>query len=310
MPKQNGKSFFMKNRSILFMISLLGVFHVQSASHVVKAGENMYRIALHYKVSVAELQAANPKARVEALRVGQNLVIPKNAPGAVASTPASVARTKVAATGSHFVAAGETLSSIARSRGIAVADLQAMNPNINPTALRIGQSIAVGGRPVAKPADTQIAANLPRSQPKKEVVVQHNSQRSRVSDAPSETTTTKTQMIIADYTQPAPVPILDPVIDSSAASASGKALVSDTTTAGGETTVNAPAPETNAPQETSSQSKEVSLKMIKTTREMTLADFASEHGLTTTQLNTFNGWNFPPNTLLAVDSELNVPAQP
>jgi LysM repeat protein len=301
----------MKNRSIAFMISLLGVFQAHSASHTVKTGENMYRIALHYKVSVAQLQAANPKARFDALRVGQSLAIPANASVSVASAKVSLTKPKVTATGSHQVADGETLSSIARSRGIAVADLQAMNPGINPSALRIGQSISVGGRPTAKPANTQVVSHTPRPQPKTEVVSQPAPQVTRKVHAPVETSMATTQMITANYTIPAPLPVIEPEVLPTAPPVPEQAPVTNAAPATIETPqVNPPSTPKNLPQESPKNSTELTLKMIKTTREMTLADFASEHGLTTDQLNTLNGWNFHPSTLLAVDSELNIPAQP
>ena len=50
--------------------------------------------------------------------------------------------------------------------------------------------------------------------------------------------------------------------------------------------------------------------LIKTTREQTLAEVAAEHATTPEKLNALNGWSFSPQTLLAVDSELYVPAQP
>jgi len=47
-----------------------------AATHVVAPGENLYRIALHYGVSVGRLMAANRISDPAALRVGQVLVIP------------------------------------------------------------------------------------------------------------------------------------------------------------------------------------------------------------------------------------------
>jgi lipoprotein NlpD len=47
-----------------------------AATHVVAPGETLYRIALHYGVSVGRLMAANGISDPSALRVGQVLVIP------------------------------------------------------------------------------------------------------------------------------------------------------------------------------------------------------------------------------------------
>lgn len=47
-----------------------------AATHVVASGETLYRIALHYGVSVGQLMAANGISDPATLRVGQVLVIP------------------------------------------------------------------------------------------------------------------------------------------------------------------------------------------------------------------------------------------
>lgn len=48
--------------------------------HVVEPGENLYRIALRYEVTVEELQALNEIEDPTTLRVGQRLLIPKPLP--------------------------------------------------------------------------------------------------------------------------------------------------------------------------------------------------------------------------------------
>jgi murein DD-endopeptidase MepM/ murein hydrolase activator NlpD len=64
--------------------------------HVVKAGENLYRISRYYGVSVAEIRAANDIDDVRSLQIGQRLVIPdasKRPPsGALASRSQSKPR--------------------------------------------------------------------------------------------------------------------------------------------------------------------------------------------------------------------------
>jgi murein DD-endopeptidase MepM/ murein hydrolase activator NlpD len=48
----------------------------ESATHVVRPGENLYRISKHYGVTVEEIQEANRIEDVTQLRVGQRLAIP------------------------------------------------------------------------------------------------------------------------------------------------------------------------------------------------------------------------------------------
>ena len=47
----------------------------QGGEHIVKAGENLYRIALNYQLSIEEIKAANP-GLTEILSVGQRITIP------------------------------------------------------------------------------------------------------------------------------------------------------------------------------------------------------------------------------------------
>ena len=56
---------------------------------------------------------------------------------------------------SHTVVAGETLSHIARNYRVAVADLRAANPDVEPRRMRIGTRLVVPrAGPVARPAST------------------------------------------------------------------------------------------------------------------------------------------------------------
>jgi LysM repeat protein len=302
----------MKNCTIVIIVSIFASSPLHSATHVVKAGENMYRIAIQYKVSLAELQSANPKARVEALHVGQNLVIPRSAKVAVVSSPARISKTTVTATSSHQVVAGETLGSIARNCGISVADLQALNPSINPATLRIGQTISVGGRPVAKPVITQIASDAPRTQPKPDYHGHVKQKSMPKAVVQSETTIAATRTISTDSSKrPAPVPVTEAMNVVAPSSISEESDVPHVASQVAKTPKgNVPSPANASPKDSSAEKIQEPVKMIKTTREMTLADFAIEYGTTTDHLNDINGWNFPPHTLFAVDSEMNVPAQP
>ena len=70
--------------------------HAQS-EHTVRPGQSLARIAHRYHVSVTSLAAANGLSRDAQLRPGQTLRIPEQ--------------------GTHYVARGETLASIALNTG-------------------------------------------------------------------------------------------------------------------------------------------------------------------------------------------------
>lgn len=58
----------------------------------------------------------------------------------------------------HRIARGETLSAVASSYGIRLADLQAANPGLNPRRLRIGQPLTI---PRISPTGSRVAAREP-----------------------------------------------------------------------------------------------------------------------------------------------------
>ena len=144
----------------LFATSIAG-----ATTHVVKSGDNLYRIALTYNVSLNALQQANPGVNAQSLNVGRQITIPtKNTPAAKQSSPKP--ETRPLASGTYTVAAGDNLSKIARSQGTTVSALQAANPKLDATALRVGQLINLGGKTSAAVAKAP-AAKTPAASKRK-----------------------------------------------------------------------------------------------------------------------------------------------
>ncbi len=289
----------MKTNTLFFgLIMLSAVSFAGATTHVVKSGDNMYRIALNYGVSLKQLQSANPGFSAQSLRIGQKLAIPTGGAAAVAreSTDAPVDKSssapapRAAASGTYEVKAGDSLSKIARQQGTTVAALQAANPNLNPNRMAIGQKIHLSGSaPASSGSSSSIAKSTTPSpapapvkptdtveQPAPAVVKQEPA------PAPQTVAAAETQAPAKEST-PAPAPVMEETKSQ---------------------TVNNPAPEP-APQPAAS-----AYRLIKTTRELTLAEVAKENNTTTEKINALNGWSFSPQTLLAVDSELYIPAQP
>lgn len=132
-------------------------------AHVVQAGETVSSIARKYRVSPATLIEQNRIANPNALHVGQRLAIP----GAVVSkrvqenppVRGQAGAPPVQGNGAvHVVRAGETLSRIARSRGIAVSDLMAWNGIADPSRLQAGQRLRLGAPGATVPVETPAAA--------------------------------------------------------------------------------------------------------------------------------------------------------
>jgi LysM repeat protein len=66
------------------------------------------------------------------------------------TTTSATTSTLPAKTRSYTIRSGDTFGSIAIHFGVSVDDLTALNPDVEPTALRVGQRIKVGKAPAGK----------------------------------------------------------------------------------------------------------------------------------------------------------------
>ena len=133
------------------------------ASHVVVSGDTVFGIAQKYGTTVDAVLAANGLTRASVIYPGQTLSVS----GAAAPAPAvaaPVAPPPAAATQTHVVAAGDTLYGIAQKYGTTTAALFALNGLSSGSIIYPGQSIAVGGAPVAAPAAAPAPAPTAPSQ--------------------------------------------------------------------------------------------------------------------------------------------------
>lgn len=110
------------------------------AVHVVQRGENLFRIALRYGVTVDALAAANHLSNPRHIYVGQRLVIPTGTgPGAPGGS------------GTHVVQRGENLYRIALRYGVTVNALAAANGIVNANRIYVGQRLTIPGRSAPDP---------------------------------------------------------------------------------------------------------------------------------------------------------------
>lgn len=131
------------------------------STHVVQRGENLYRIALRYGVSLSALAAANGITNVNHVYVGQRLAIPGQSGGSPAAQPASPSTSS----GVHVVQRGENLYRIALRYGTTVQALAAANGIANTNRVVVGQRLTIPGQsaaPSGQPAQpTQPASPSP-----------------------------------------------------------------------------------------------------------------------------------------------------
>lgn len=102
--------------------------------YMVQRGDNEWKIAKQWNVTIASLRAANPVYDFSPLimRAGDQVVIPPE--GYV--TDSTQLQTNV-----YVVVASDTLTKIATKTGVSTEQLQAKNPTVNWARLHVGQSI-------------------------------------------------------------------------------------------------------------------------------------------------------------------------
>jgi len=118
-------------------------FEIQT-QYTVQQGDTCGGIAYRFKITAAQLVAANKMSRSSCfLRVGQKLWIPKS-DAVIASPTATALPTNASGTRNYTVQQGDVCGSIAKRFGITVALLAAANnldPNVCP--LRVGRTLVI-----------------------------------------------------------------------------------------------------------------------------------------------------------------------
>ncbi|WP_111411806.1 M23 family metallopeptidase [Billgrantia lactosivorans] len=123
---------------------------------VVQRGDTLGSIAARADVPLARLQRFNPGANPNRLAVGQRLLIPTQQERAPSGGPYR-----------YQIRPGDTFSAVARRFGTTPARIQAANRGVEPTRLRVGQTIQVplSGKPAAAAARSPSPAGSRASAP-------------------------------------------------------------------------------------------------------------------------------------------------
>lgn len=135
-------------------------------THTVQAGENLFRIALEYGVTVKALADLNGLYNPDQVVAGQKLAIPGSA------TSSSVSYQPEHASTTHNVQKGETLASIAHEHGVALWTLIQVNSIANPALIVPGQTLVI---PKASSLASPSTSNQPTGS--KRIVVDLSDQR-------------------------------------------------------------------------------------------------------------------------------------
>lgn len=104
--------------------------------HIVEPGQTIYSIAEKYGFTKEELYSANPESETNPIKPGQVIKIPKT----------KSSRTRELSTASfteYKVKKKDTLYSIAHSYGVSIDDIIALNPELNTSDIKKGQTIKI-----------------------------------------------------------------------------------------------------------------------------------------------------------------------
>jgi LysM repeat protein len=140
--QQYARPTMKRARSALIIVALLVLVGSQavwaapaeasSLVHVVRPGENLYRIALRYGTSVRAIAAANHIYNPNRIYVGQRLIIPSGG-GPIYHGGGNV----------YIVRCGDTLTRIALRYGVSVWAIVRANGLRNPNYIYAGQRLTI-----------------------------------------------------------------------------------------------------------------------------------------------------------------------
>lgn len=164
----------MKKRRVLSLLTGLVLFGMlalhpalimaqenEQVVHIVQAGENLYRIALRYGVTMDELATANNITDYSRIFRGQELIIPGlTVPGdqAVVENPLIAGTPTI-----HVIQPGESLTLIAQQYGLTVEQLMQANNITNPNRIIRGQELTVWTLESVNEGIDQAAENAPEA---------------------------------------------------------------------------------------------------------------------------------------------------
>lgn len=117
---------------------------ISSNTYTVKSGDTLSKIATSYGMSVSQIATLNQISNVNVIRVGQILKVAGTSATTSQSSATNITTSKVSVnTGTYTVKSGDTLSKIASSNKMTVAQLASLNNITNVNMIKVGQVLKV-----------------------------------------------------------------------------------------------------------------------------------------------------------------------
>lgn len=275
-------------------ISKAVIVEAAPAYYAVQSGDHLTKIASKHNTSVEKLLALNPGINPNALRIGQRVNVPSDGATETAQTttteitpPTAPAKTETPAPRAaivveeapsdripYTVQQGDTMFNLSRKHNTTVAEIQALNPGLDPRKMWAGKRMYLPAPKKSKsstPTTTTAAVAKPEPVP-------------AVVPAP------------VAKKEPVPAPIPEPVAETPTNEPAPKKAPSSSST-----------PLTETASNDSAISGKITTVTVK--EQMTFGDFAAKHKSTVDKINILNGLDLNSSTVLAEGSELYVPRQ-
>jgi LysM repeat protein len=288
--------------------------------------------ALRAKCNAQEKTITELEKEIDKLHA---LLAKNNAAPQIAKKPETQAAS-TQSVGAYTIRSGDTFSKIARNNGISLNTLMAANKGVNPSRLRVGQTINLPG---AVPKTAAITSAPAKAEVLPDIVPPSKSPAvaaAPVTDTTSYTvrkgdslykiarengTTVANILELNQGLNPNRLRIgqsINLLAKSTSSSVSTKPAPAVAKKAPAKATpascpvpqkkevAKKPAPQP-ATQQVAYEPKQVKVRTVSVTRQMTFGEFASAHGSSVEQINEMNGLKLTKSTVLAQGSELYIP---
>ena len=112
--------------------------------HTIEKDQFISHVAVKYHTTSAKIMELNPDLDPAKLKIGQKIKVQPNTDGKSTAKPAAQPAVEEDPNGTyHVIVSGDMLGKLAKTYGTTVEKIQALNPDINPTNLKLGAKIRV-----------------------------------------------------------------------------------------------------------------------------------------------------------------------